>query len=68
MANIGIVGIGHTKFGNLSGYSLTDLLAQAAIDALSDASFIGRRKEVDQVFVANMASALFCHQTSLASA
>ncbi|AEV28067.1 acetyl-CoA acetyltransferase [Sphaerochaeta pleomorpha str. Grapes] len=68
MANIGIVGIGHTKFGNLSGCSITELLSQAAIDALSDASFIERRREVDQVFVANMASVLFCHQTSLASA
>jgi acetyl-CoA C-acetyltransferase len=65
---VGIVGIGHTRFGNSSEYDLADVLAYAATDALEDAGFLARRKEVDQVFVANMASGMFCHQTSVASA
>ncbi len=67
MARVGIVGIGHTRFGNSSEYDLADVLAYAATDALKDAGFLARRKEVDQVFVANMAAGLFCHQTAVAS-
>lgn len=65
---VGIVGIGHTKFGNSSEYDLADVLAYAATNALQDAGFLERRKEIDQVFVANMASGMFCHQTAVASA
>jgi acetyl-CoA C-acetyltransferase len=64
---VGIVGIGHTRFGNSSEYDLADVLAYAATDALQDAGFLEHRKEVDQVFVANMASGLFCHQSAVAS-
>jgi acetyl-CoA C-acetyltransferase len=67
MARVGIVGIGHTRFGNSSEYDLADVLAYAATDCLKDAGFLARRKEIDQVFVANMASGLFCHQTAVAS-
>ena len=66
-ARVGIVGIGHTRFGNSSEYDLADVLAYAATDALKDAGFLARRKEIDQVFVANMAAGLFCHQTAVAS-
>ncbi len=66
-ARVGIVGIGHTRFGNSSEYDLADVLAYAATDCLKDAGFLARRKEIDQVFVANMASGLFCHQTAVAS-
>jgi acetyl-CoA C-acetyltransferase len=68
MANVGIVGIGHTRFGNSSEYDLADMLSYAATDCLQDAGFLERRKEIAQVFVANMASGLFCHQTAVASA
>ncbi len=68
MANVGIVGIGHTRFGNSSEYDLSDVLSYAATDALEDAHFLSRRKEVDQVIVGNMASGLFCHQSAVASA
>ena len=64
---VGIVGIGHTRFGNSSEYDLADVLAYAATDCLKDAGFLARRKEIDQVFVANMASGMFCHQTAVAS-
>lgn len=68
MVRVGIVGVGHTRFGNSSEYDLADVLAYAALDALEDAGFLERRREVDQVFVANMASGLFCHQSAVASA
>ncbi|PKL11222.1 MAG: acetyl-CoA acetyltransferase [Spirochaetae bacterium HGW-Spirochaetae-8] len=64
---VGIVGIGHTRFGNSSEYDLADVMAYAATDALKDAGFLERRKEIDQVVVGNMASGLFCHQTAVAS-
>ena len=67
MAKVGIVGIGHTRFGNSSEYDLADVLAYAATDCLKDAGFLARRKEINQVFVANMASGMFCHQTAVAS-
>jgi len=67
-ARVGIVGIGHTRFGNSSAYDLVDVMAYAATDALVDAGILDQRREIDQVFVANMASGLFCHQTSIASA
>jgi acetyl-CoA C-acetyltransferase len=67
-ANVGIVGIGHTKFGNSSEYDLSDILAYAATDALQDAGYLENRKMIDQVIVGNMASGLFCHQSAVASA
>ncbi|MFA4932028.1 MAG: acetyl-CoA acetyltransferase [Caldisericia bacterium] len=66
-ANVGIVGIGHTRFGNSSEYDLADVMAYAASDALQDAEFLERRREIDQVIVGNMASGLFCHQSAVAS-
>jgi acetyl-CoA C-acetyltransferase len=66
-ARIGIVGVGHTRFGNSSEYDLADVMAYAATDALIDAGILEQRHEVDQVFVANMASGLFCHQSAVAS-
>jgi acetyl-CoA C-acetyltransferase len=66
-AKVGIVGIGHTRFGNSSEYDLADVMAYAATDALQDAEFLERRREVDQVIVGNMASGLFCHQSGVAS-
>ena len=66
-ANVGIVGIGHTRFGNSSEYDLADVLAYAATDALQDAGYLEKRKEIDQLVVGNMASGLFCHQSAVAS-
>jgi acetyl-CoA C-acetyltransferase len=66
-ARVGIVGVGHTRFGNSSEYDLADVMAYAASDALIDAGILEQRRLVDQVVVANMASGLFCNQTSVAS-
>jgi len=67
-ANVGIVGIGHMKFGNLSDFDLTDIMAFAATDALADAGILERRQLIDQVFVANMGGGIINHQTGVASA
>jgi acetyl-CoA C-acetyltransferase len=67
-ARIGIVGIGHCRFGNSSDYDLVDVIAYSANDAFRDAGGLHLRKEVDQVLVGNMAAGMFNHQTSVASA
>ncbi len=65
---IGIVGIGHCRFGNSSEYDLVDVIAYSANDAFRDAGGLHLRRQVDQVLVGNMAAGLFNHQTSVASA
>ena len=65
---VGIVGIGHCRFGNSSEYDLVDVIAYSANDAFRDAGGLALRKQVDQVFVGNMAAGLFNRQTSVASA
>ena len=65
---VGIVGIGHCRFGNSSDYDLVDVIAYSANDAFADAGGLELRKQVDQVFVGNMAAGMFNHQTSVASA
>ncbi len=64
---VGIAGIGHTRFGNSSEYDLADVMSYAATDALKDAGYLEKRKEIDQVIVGNMASGMFCHQSAVAS-
>ena len=61
---VGIVGIGHCRFGNSSDYDLVDVIAYSANDAFRDAGGLKLRKQVDQVFVGNMAGGLFNRQTS----
>ena len=39
MREVGIVGVGHSKFGKMSGGTFTDMLSMAAIEALDDAGF-----------------------------
>jgi acetyl-CoA C-acetyltransferase len=65
---IGIVGIGHCRFGNSSEYDLVDVIAYSANDAFRDAGGLHLRRQVDQILVGNMAAGLFNHQTSVASA
>lgn len=65
---VGIVGIGHIKFGNLSEYDLVDIMAYTATDALRDAGILADRRMVDQLFVANMGGGVINHQTGIASA
>jgi acetyl-CoA C-acetyltransferase len=66
-ARVGIAGIGHIKFGNLSEYDLVDIMAYTATDALIDAGILENRRIIDQVFVANMGGGIINHQTGIAS-
>ena len=64
---IGIVGIGHCRFGNSSEYDLVDVIGYSVNEAFKDAGGRQLRKQVDQVFVGNMAGGMFNHQTAVAS-
>ena len=65
MRKVGVVGLGHTSFGNLSKYELVDILAYASMEAMEDAGIDGG---IDQVIVGNMGAGLFNHQTGIESA
>lgn len=69
MRQVGIVGVGHTKFGKWSGGTFTDMLCAAAVEALDDAGIkTGEGHGIDQVFVASMGSGLVNRQSGVASA
>lgn len=69
MREVGIVGVGHTKFGKWSGGTFTDLLSLAAVEALDDAGVkTGEGHGIDQVFVASMGSGIINRQSGIASA
>jgi len=59
-------GVGMTRFGRKDGISLVDMMADVGLKAMDDAG-LGDRP-VDAVYVGNMASGLFSHQVSVASA
>lgn len=65
MRKVGVVGIGHTVFGNLRDYQLVDILAYASLDAMRDAGIDGG---IDHVVVGNMASGMFNHQIGIETA
>jgi len=64
MRQVGIVGIGHTKFGRMD-FDLVDIMAWASLEAMKDAGITGG---IDQVFVANMGAAAINNMTGVASA
>lgn len=69
MREVGIVGVGHTKFGKWSGGTFSDMLSLAATQALDDAGVkTGKGHGIDQVFVASMGSGLVNRQSGVASA
>ena len=58
MREVGIVGIGHTKFGK-SPVPFIDMACDAALQAMDDAGAkTGRKNVIDQVFIGTMAAAL----------
>lgn len=69
MREVGIVGVGHTKFGKMSGGTFTDMLSMAAVEALDDAGVkTGEGHGIDQVFVATMGAGILNKQSGIASA
>ena len=68
MRQVGIVGVGHTKFGKTNG-SFLDMLCEAALLAMDDAGAkTGRRSVIDQVFVASMGAGMVNRVSGAASA
>lgn len=69
MREVGIVGVGHTKFGKWSGGTFIDMLSKAAVEALDDAGVkTGDGHGIDQVFVASMGAGMVNRQSGVASA
>ena len=69
MREVGIVGIGHTKFGKWSGGTFIDMLSNAAVEALDDAGVkSGENHGIDQVFVASMGAGMVNRVSGVASA
>ncbi|NLI54798.1 MAG: acetyl-CoA acetyltransferase [Clostridiales bacterium] len=68
MRQVGIVGVGHTKFGKTNGTFL-DMLCEAALLAMDDAGAkTGRKNVIDQVFVGSMGSGMVNRVSGAASA
>jgi len=68
MRQVGIVGVGHTKFGKTS-VPFLDMLCEAALLAMDDAGAkTGRRNVIDQVFVASMGAGMVNRVSGAASA
>ncbi len=68
MRQVGIVGVGHTKFGK-SNVPFIDMLCEAALEAMDDAGAkTGRRNVIDQVFVGSMGSGMVSRISGAASA
>lgn len=69
MREVGIVGVGHSKFGKMKGGTFTDMLSMAAVQALDDAGVkTGDGHGVDQVFVSTMGAGILNKQSGIASA
>ena len=68
MREVGIVGIGHTKFGK-SNVPFIDMACDAALQAMDDAGAkTGRKNVIDQVFLGKMAAGMVQRISGLASA
>ena len=68
MREVGIVGIGHTKFGK-TDQDFLSLLGEAALLCLDDAGVpCGPEAKIDQVFVASMGGGMVNHVSGSASA
>ncbi len=68
MRQVGIVGVGHTKFGK-SNVPFLDMLCQAALEAMDDAGAkTGRKNVIDQVFVGSMGAGMVSRVSGAASA
>lgn len=68
MREVGIVGVGHLRFGKYEG-SLMNMLCEAAVEALDDAGIkTGKGHGVDQVLVSTMGGSQVNRQTGVASA
>lgn len=69
MRQVGVVGVGHTKFGKWSAGTFIDMACAAAVEALDDAGVkTGEGHGIDQVFLASMGSGQINRISGVASA
>ncbi len=62
---IAVIGVGHTEFGELWDSSWIDLVEEAGLGALEDASI--KKKDIDKFFLGNMSLGMFGGQEHTAS-
>lgn len=68
MREVGIIGIGHTKFGK-TNVPFIEMACQAALEAMDDAGAkTGAKNVIDQVFVGSMGSGMIQRISGVASA
>lgn len=68
MRSVGIVGVGHTKFGK-SDIPFIDMVCDAALQAMDDAgAMTGRKNVINQVFVGTMGAGMVSRISGIASA
>ncbi|MFB3764959.1 MAG: thiolase domain-containing protein [Methanotrichaceae archaeon] len=60
MRSVSIIGVGCTKFGERWDVSLRDMVAEAGIMAMDDASIMG--EQIDALYVGNMSGGRFIEQ------
>ena len=65
MRGVAIIGCGMTRFGQLEDKSLTDLMVESSLKAISDAN--ASESDFDAVYVGNMFSGEFNKMTGIAS-
>lgn len=66
MNKVAIVGIGHTKFGNLVDKELMDLLCESSLEAIEDSNTYN--EDFDSVYVGAMSPGVFNQLSGIASA
>lgn len=66
MKKVAIIGVGHTKFGNLDDKNLLDLLCEASLKAIEESNTSD--KDFDMIYVASMLAESLNNITGLASA
>jgi acetyl-CoA C-acetyltransferase len=66
MNKVAIIGVGHTKFGNLQDKDLMDLLSEASLEAIEDSNTSD--KDFDSIYVGAMSPESFNKLSGIASA
>ncbi len=61
--NVAVIGVGHTKFGELWDQSINDLLAHAQLEAFADARL--KPQAIDEIYTANMCAGMIEGQLHL---
>lgn len=65
MRDVAIIGVSQTKFGELWDISFRDLITEAGMKAVADASIEGQ--DLEAMYVGNMTAGLFIQQEHIAS-